>query len=371
MTSDTQVPFFSLRDFPAGIEQEIKVGLLDGVASRHYILGEQVKAFEETFAQALNAGYVIGVGNGFDALTIALKAAGIGAGDEVILPGNTFIATANAVIMVGATPVFAEPDFYTYNITAPAIAAKITSRTKAVIPVHLYGQCCAMDAIMAIAEDAGIKVIEDAAQAHGAAYQGRKAGTFGYANAFSFYPTKNLGAMGDAGAIVTNTPAVAEFVRKYRSYGEVLKNRSEFIGVNSRLDTLQAVILNIKLQHLQLFNAERLRLASTYHTELYDVGDLVLPYIGAMSTHVYHIFNIRTKHRDKLQEHLKKQGIQTAIHYPIPVHLQQAYKFLNLKGGDLPVTEELASTSLSLPLFPGLTEDEQNKVISAVKIYFS
>lgn len=371
MTPGITVPYFAFRDFPDGIEQEVKVALLDAVESKQYILGEQVSTFEAEFAQALDAGYAVGVGNGLDALTMALKAAGVATGDEVILPANTFMATANAVMQVGAKPVFAEPDIHTYNLKADLIAAKITPRTKAIIPVHLYGQPCEMDAIMALVDGAGIKVIEDAAQAHGATYQDRKAGTFGYASAFSFYPTKNLGAMGDAGAVVTNDAAAANFVKKYRNYGELQKYQNELVGVNSRLDTLQAAVLNTKLKHLQTLNAERQRLASIYMSELRNINGLILPITEPDCTHVYHIFNIRSRQRDALQVYLKKQGIQTAIHYPVPVHLQPAYSFLGYKAGDFPIAEELTLTNLSLPLYPGLTEAEQDAVIMAVKLFFN
>lgn len=371
MTPGIAVPFFGFRDFPAGIEREVQAALICALESKQYILGEQVTAFENAFASALGARYAVGVGNGLDALTMSLKAAGVNAGDEVILPANTFIATAHAVLQVGATPVFAEPDTYTYNLTTASIEAKITNKTKAVIPVHLYGQPCNMDAIMTLANETGLKIIEDAAQAHGATFNGRKAGTFGHVSAFSFYPTKNLGAIGDAGAVVTNDTEVAEFVRKYRNYGELQKYHNEVAGVNSRLDTIQAAVLHVKLKYLTKLNAERQRLASVYLAELYNTGDLTLPFTATGCTHVYHIFNIRVRRRDELQQFLKAHKINTAIHYPIPVHLQPAYSCLEHQVGAFPIAEELTATSLSLPLYPGLSEHEQEAVIKAVKAFFN
>jgi dTDP-4-amino-4,6-dideoxygalactose transaminase len=371
MKTAIAVPYFAFRDFPEGIEQEVKAALLNTVESKQYILGKQVSAFETAFAKASGTTHAIGVGSGLDALTIALRAAGISTGDEVIVPANTFIATANAVMLSGATPVFADPDENTYNLTATSITGRITSKTKAIIPVHLYGQVCEMEAIMALADNTGLKVIEDAAQAHGATYKGRYTGTFGLAGAFSFYPTKNLGAIGDAGAVLTNDVTAADFVRTYRNYGELQKYQNELIGVNSRLDALQAAVLQVKLKYLPKFNAERQRLAAIYMAELKDIGDLTLPFTAPDCSHVYHIYNVRTNKRDKLQAYLHEKGILTAIHYPVPVHLQPAYKFLDYKSGSFPIAEKLAATSLSLPLFPGLKEAEQAAVISAVKSFFS
>lgn len=344
--------------------------MLEAVASKHYILGKQVKTFEEAFARFIGVGHAAGVGNGYDALVLALKGVGIGAGDEVVVPANTFVATVNAILQVGAKPVLVEPDAHTYNLTIRTAAKAVSSKTKALLPVHLYGQVCDMAPLLELAQEHNLSVVEDAAQAHGATYRGQKAGSFGDAAAFSFYPTKNLGALGDAGAVVTDDIAVAEFIRKYRNYGEVQKYRSELVGVNSRLDELQAAVLRVKLQHLDELNVARQKLAQVYLQELQDVGGLMLPYTAPGCGHVYHVFNIRTAPRDKLKQHLLEQGIGTAIHYPVPVHLQPAYGFLGYKQGDLPVAEDLASTSLSLPLFPGMQAEEQERVVDVVRKFF-
>lgn len=348
----------------------MQAALMEAVASKHYILGKQLFAFEEEYALYLGATAAVGVGNGYDALVLALKGVGVGAGDEVVLPVHTFIATINAVLKVGAKPVLAEPDSNTYNITATTVSKAITSKTKAILPVHLYGQVCEMEPLLQLAKEQDLKVVEDAAQAHGATCRGQQAGTFGHASAFSFYPTKNLGALGDAGAVVTNDAAVADFVRMYRNYGEVQKYQSELVGVNSRLDELQAAVLRVKLSCLDQLNAERQRLAAVYLRELEGVGDVLLPATAPGCGHVYHIFNIRTKQRDVLQQHLRKQGVQTAIHYPVPVHLQPAYSFLGYSVGSFPVAEEIAGTSLSLPLFPGLQQEEQERVIDSIRRFF-
>ncbi|WP_299985217.1 DegT/DnrJ/EryC1/StrS family aminotransferase [uncultured Pontibacter sp.] len=368
--STTQVPYFAFRDYPAGIDQQVEEALLGALRSQQYILGEAVEQFEGEFATYVKAGITIGVGNGYDALVVALKAAGIGAGDEVIVPANTFIATVNAVVQVGAIPVLAEPDRHTCNLTATEAAAHITSRTKAIIPVHLYGQACEMDGLMALAQQHQLVLIEDFAQAQGASYKGRPVGGFGRVSATSFYPTKNLGALGDGGAVVTSDPELAAYARMYRNYGQQQKYHNQIVGINSRLDTLQAAVLRIKLQHLDAMNGERQRLAQVYLTALQGIGDLVLPVTATGCTHVYHIFNIRSRQRDALQLHLSAQGIQTAIHYPVPVHLQEAYTWLGYGKGNFSIAEELAETSLSLPLFPGMTEAEQGAIIANIQTFF-
>ena len=364
------VPYFAFRDFPEGISREVEQALVRAVGSNQYILGEEVETFEQELAVALETGAAIGVGNGYDALVIALKAAGIGLGDEVIVPANTFIATVNAVVQAGAIPVLAEPDRYTCNLKAETVAAAITPRTKAVIPVHLYGQACEMEAFVQLTRKHHLILLEDFAQAQGASYAGQPVGSFGNINATSFYPTKNLGALGDAGAVVTSVPDLEAFARMYRNYGQEQKYHNKFIGIISRLDTLQAAVLRVKLRQLQAMNQERQRLAQLYLEELPGIADLVLPVTAPGCTHVYHIFHIRTSRRDSLQAWLKKQGIQTAVHYPVPVHLQEAYTFLGFQRGDFPVAEELADTSLSLPLFPGMTAAEQQQVISSIHNFF-
>ncbi|MBD1398474.1 DegT/DnrJ/EryC1/StrS family aminotransferase [Pontibacter sp. JH31] len=364
------VPFFAFRDFPAGINREVEQALVRAAASQHYILGEEVEAFEQELATALGTGMAIGVGNGYDALVVAMKSAGIGPGDEVIVPANTFIATVNAVVQAGAIPVLAEPDPYTCNLTAGAAAAVLTKKTKAIIPVHLYGQACEMADFMQLAQKHNFILIEDFAQAQGASYGGQSVGSFGKINATSFYPTKNLGALGDGGAVVTSDAALAAFARMYRNYGQEQKYHNKIVGINSRLDTLQAAVLRVKLRYLNQLNSERQRLAQVYQNELQGIVGLILPVTAPACTHVYHIFNIRTSQRDKLQTWLAAQGIQTAIHYPVPVHLQEAYAFLGYQPGSFPVAEELAATSLSLPLFPGMTAAEQQQVISSIHTFF-
>lgn len=364
------LPYFELRDFPTGLEAAVESAVLQTIRTKHFILGSQLAAFEMEFAAYLTASFAVGVGNGYDALVIALKAVGVTEGDEVILPANTFIATANAIVQVGATPVFAEPDIHTCNITAASIKSEISAKTKAILPVHLYGQTCEMDSIMALAIKYNLHVIEDTAQAHGAKYKNKMAGSFGHVNAFSFYPTKNLGALGDGGAVTTNNPELATFAQLYRNYGQQQKYHNQFVGINSRLDEMQAAILRVKLQYLDQLNSERQRLAQVYIATLQHTGDLILPVTAPGCGHVFHIFNIRTKYRNELQNWLQNQGIGTAIHYPVPVHLQPAYRFLKYKKGDFPVAEELAETSLSLPLFPGMRAEEQEAVIAAVQEFY-
>ena len=366
-----QIPYFQFREFKSGLEEKLELAMVQVARKGDFILGQEVRQFEREFANYLSDNsQVIGVGNGYDALVISLKAVGIGAGDEVLVPSNSYMATVNAVLQVGAKPVFVEPDMQTYNIKADKAATTLSSNTKAILPVHLYGQPCQMDGLSELAKSNNLKLIEDSAQAHGATYKGKQVGTFGNAAAFSFYPTKNLGALGDGGAVVTSDANIADFIRQYRNYGQKQKYVGELVGVNSRLDEIQAAILRVKLPYLNQFNTERKRLAEVYLSELSEVGDLKLPITASGCEHVYHIFNIKTKHRDKLQNWLKSQGISTAIHYPVPVHLQPAYQFLGFKSGDFPLAEELAYTSLSLPLFPGLSEQEQQLVIQAIKAFY-
>ncbi|TXK47126.1 DegT/DnrJ/EryC1/StrS family aminotransferase [Pontibacter qinzhouensis] len=364
------IPYFEFRDFPEGVAAEVEHAVLQAVRSKRYILSEQVTAFEQAFATTLGAAHAIGVGNGYDALVLALKAIGAGPGDEVIVPANTFIATANAVVQAGCVPVLVEPDLQTYNLAAAVAERAITARTKAIMPVHLYGQACEMNALVELAAKHHLHLIEDFAQAQGATFAGKAVGTFGTVNATSFYPTKNLGALGDGGAVVTNDAAIAAFVHSYHNYGETTKYRNDLVGINSRLDVLQAAVLEVKLKFLTQANAERQRQAQFYLQELEGVGNVVLPFTAPGSSHVFHVFNIRSSHRDALKAHLQEQGIATAIHYPVPVHLQTAYSHLGYKPGDLPIAEELASTSLSLPLFPGLRQEEQQLVVKAVKKFF-
>jgi dTDP-4-amino-4,6-dideoxygalactose transaminase len=366
-----EIPYLQFREFESGMQQQVQGAALRVLERGNYVLGEELQTFENAFASYLgNDVEVVGVGNGFDALVIGLKALGIGSNDEVIVPSNSYMATVNAVLQVGAKPILAEPDPLTYNLKADSVERVLSPKTKAILPVHLYGQTCEMEPLMLLAQKYGLKVIEDAAQAHGAFYHDKYVGTLGDVAAFSFYPTKNLGAAGDGGALVSNSKEVTDFARTYRNYGQVKKYIGEIVGVNSRLDEIQAAILYEKLKYLDQLNAERRRLAEIYLTELRGIGDLILPLSAQGCQHVYHIFNIRVKQRDALKQHLINNGIGTAIHYPVPVHLQPAYSNLGYKPGSLPIAEELANTSLSLPLFPGLTEQEQAYVIKKVKEFY-
>jgi dTDP-4-amino-4,6-dideoxygalactose transaminase len=290
--------------------------------------------------------------------------------DEVIVPSNTFIATVLAVLQVGAKPVFVEPLVTTYNINTNLIELHITKKTKAIIPVHLYGQAVNMDEIMRIADKFNIYVIEDNAQAHLSSYKGKLTGSFGIVNATSFYPGKNLGALGDAGACTTNHPNLANQIREYRNYGSQQKYINEVVGFNMRLDEMQAAILRVKLNYLHHWTEERKKIAQLYNQLLSNTGDIILPEKANHSDHVYHLYVIRTKHRDKLMEFLKSKGVETGLHYPRPPHLQRALSFMQLKRGDFPIAEDLATTSLSLPLYPGLMEVHIVYVVNMIKAFF-
>ncbi|RNI29591.1 DegT/DnrJ/EryC1/StrS family aminotransferase [Rufibacter immobilis] len=366
------VPFFTFRDFPLGLEAQVEAALVQEWRNKQFILGPTVSRFEQAFGQYLGGPEVIGVGNGYDALVLSLKALGIGPGHEVIVPSNGYIATINAVQQVGAKPVFAEPDPQSYNLTAATVAPKLTPQTRAVLPIHLYGQSCELDPLLQLCQEHGLHLVEDCAQAHGVRYKDQLVGTFGAANAFSFYPTKNLGALGDGGAVVTQDTAVATWLRQYHNYGQSKRYQYAQVGVNSRLDSIQAAVLHVKLLHLETLNAERQRLGRQYHALLDGVGDLVLPKVASSATgHVYHLYVVRTRHRDALQQYLARQNVQTLVHYPVPPHFQPAYQHLGYQKGDLPVAEALAATSLSLPLFPDLTQPEQAYVVEQIKRFFS
>lgn len=341
------------------------------IDSGYFILGPEVQAFERDFAAYCNVHHAIGVGNGLDALHLALRALGIGPGDEVIVPSNTYIATVLAVSYTGATPVLVEPHDHTANINSDEVRAAITTATKAIIPVHLYGQSCEMDAIMAIADKHGLYVIEDNAQSQGATCQGQRTGSWGHLNATSFYPGKNIGAFGDGGAITTQDATLADAVRKWRNYGSAVKYYNEVQGYNSRLDELQAAMLLVKLNKLDQWNMERNRLATRYNEALSATGDIQVIQVANGCTSVYHLYPIRTDRRDGLQTELNKKGIGNLIHYPVPPHLQTAYLGQGWRKGQFPIAERHASTVLSLPLFPGLTDIEQDYIIETIQSYFS
>lgn len=363
----TNIPFLSFRKMNADVKAATLQSFEHFFDKGWYILGEQVKHFESEYAAFNKTRHCIGVANGLDALIIALKTLNIGPGDEVIVPSNTYIASWLAVSYVGAVPVPVEPRIETCNINPKLIEANITPRTKAIMPVHLFGQCCEMDAIMAIAQKHNLKVVEDNAQSQGSTCNGKLAGSFGHINGTSFYPGKNLGAYGDAGAITTNDEALATRASVIRNYGSQKKYYNEEPGINSRLDEIQAGFLSIKLKHLADWNAERNQVAFQYLENLKNTQGLILPQLAAGVTSVYHLFVIRTAKRDQLQQHLNANGIGTLIHYPVPPHLQQAYANLNFKQGDFPLAEEIANTSLSIPLYPGLGESEIEYVCDQIK----
>ena len=363
-----KIPFVTFLPMERELSDELKEAFDRVFKASWYIEGKEDEAFEKAFGAFCGTKYCVGVGNGLDALMLALKALGIGGGDEVIVPSNTYIATALAVTYVGARPVFVEPDIRTFNIDPERIEEKISERTKAIIPVHLYGQPCDMDPIMDAAGRNGLKLVEDCAQAHGATYKGRKVGTFGDAACFSFYPGKNLGALGDAGAVVTNSEELAAKVRALGNYGSDYKYHHIWKGNNSRLDELQAAFLSVKLPHLERMNAERRRIADRYLSGIRNES-VTLPIVPDYAVPVWHIFAVRCQEREALEKWLNAEGVGTNKHYPIPMHLQECYRDLGFKEGDLPIAEEISRTELSLPMYYGMTEEEIGYVIEAVNAF--
>lgn len=351
------IPFLNLAPMHAAIKSEMQATFESVYDGNWFVLGKHLEQFEAEYAAFNDTRYAVGISNGLDALVLALKALGISEGDEVIVPSNTYIASALAVTHVGATPVFVEPDIQTYNIDPQRIPEAISPRTKAIMPVHLYGQACEMDAIMQIAEAHNLWVVEDNAQAHAATFKGKLTGSWGHINGTSFYPGKNLGALGDGGAVTTDDDDLADKIRLWRNYGSIIKYQNEVPGYNMRLDEIQAAFLSVKLRHLHTWTEQRRQIARWYDEALQGVGDLILPHIHPNATHVFHLYVIRTRHRDALQHYLNYAGIGTLIHYPIPPHLQKAYAHLECSEGDFPIAEELARTSLSLPLWVGMTKD--------------
>jgi dTDP-4-amino-4,6-dideoxygalactose transaminase len=338
--------------------------------SNVYIQGDELLKFEKLYAKINKTNYSVGVSNGLDALKLCLLALNIGPGDEVIVPSNTYIATALAVTHVGATPKFVEPKIETYNIDPDLIFGAINSKTKAIIPVHLYGQPCEMDKLIDIAKKHELYIIEDNAQAHLSTFNGKTTGSFGILNATSFYPGKNLGALGDAGAITTNSHELTIKIQSLRNYGSQKKYFNEVIGYNNRLDELQAAFLSVKINYLEKWTQARQEIASIYNQILQGVGDLIIPKIIKGATHSFHLYVIRTKCRDSLKSYLEEQGIGTMIHYPIPPHLQEAYQYLGYTKGDFPIAEELADTCLSLPIWPGMKTDDIIYICEKIIQYF-
>ena len=363
-----KIPFSSFIPMEQELRNELR-GAFDRVLTRsRYIDGVEKKEFERKFADYCTTKYCVGVGNGLDSLILALKSLRIGEGDEVIVPSNTYIATALAVTYVGATPIFVEPDIRTFNINPYLIETAITDKTKAVIPVHLYGQACDMDPIMEIAERFGLRVIEDCAQAHGATYKGKKVGSFGDVAGFSFYPGKNLGALGDAGAIVTNDKKTADMIRALGNYGSDYKYHHIYKGNNSRLDEMQAAFLSAKLPSLERMNEERRRIAAMYTSGINNTR-IIIPYVMEKCVPVWHIYGIRCRERDNLEKYLNEKGIETNKHYPIPMHLQVCYKDLNISRGYLPIAEEISSSELSLPIYYGMTDEQVQYVIDTINSF--
>lgn len=360
-----KVPFVSFIPMEKELERDLRAAFDRVFKASWYIEGREDEAFENAFAEFCGTKYCVGTGNGLDALMLILKALELGDGDEVIVPSNTYIATALAVTYVGASPILVEPDIRTFNLNPEKIEEKITERTRAIMPVHLYGQPCDMDPIMDIARRHNLYIVEDCAQAHGAVYKGQRVGTFGDAAGFSFYPGKNLGAFGDAGAVVTDSKELAAKVRALGNYGSDFKYHHIYKGNNSRLDEMQAAFLSAKLPHLNRMNMERKKIARMYLSGIKNEA-VILPYILPGSIHVWHIFGIRTNLRNELESYLNEKGIGTNKHYPIPIHRQKCYVDLGIKEGDLPVAEEISSTELSLPMYYGMTDEQINYVIEII-----
>jgi dTDP-4-amino-4,6-dideoxygalactose transaminase len=360
------VPFLELKAAYLELQDDIDAAVKRVLDSGWYLLGAEIEAFEKEYAQYVGARHCIGVANGLDALHLSLLAMGIGEGDEVIVPSNTYIATWLAVTYAGATPVPVEPIEATYNLDPERLEASLTKRTKAIVPVHLYGQSADMDPITEFAKKHGLYVLEDAAQAQGACYKGRRVGGLGDMAGWSFYPGKNLGALGDAGAITTNDDELAERVRLLRNYGSKVKYVHEVAGFNSRLDEIQAAVLRVKLQHLTAWNKRRSEIASLYIKELADT-ELVLPFVPDWANPVWHLFVVQSSNRDLLQQKLREAGIHTLIHYPTPPHLQNAYKDLGYAKGSFPISEKIHQHVLSLPIGPQLEHSQVLQVTQAIK----
>lgn len=361
------IPFLDLKSINLRQHGQLHAALARVQESGRYILGKETESFETEFAAFCGVKYCVGVGNGLEALHLVLRAWGIGEGDEVIVPSNTYIATWLAVSYAGARPIPVEPAARTYNLDPERVEAAITPRTRAIIAVHLYGQSAEMGPIMAVAHAHGLSVLEDAAQAHGARYEGKRSGGLGHAAGFSFYPGKNLGALGDGGAVTTNDDALADSVRVLRNYGSRIKYHNEVKGFNSRLDELQAAFLRAKLEELDVANQARARIAQRYCDELEGVPELVLPFVPPWTAPVWHLFVVRHPRRDRLAQALSESDIDTMIHYPIPPHRQPAYAELGLGEGSFPISEAIHRDVLSLPMWPGMTDEQVGNVISAVR----
>jgi len=354
------IEYENLRKFNESFFPELEESFKKTLESGWYVLGPNVQNFEESFANFVGSKHCVGVASGLDALEIALRAFDFPAGSEVIVPSNTYIATILSIFQAGLKPIFVEPDIKTYNIDPEKIEEKITDKTVAILVVHLYGRCCAMDKIMKIANKYKLKVVEDCAQAHGALFKNQKAGSFGDAGAFSFYPTKNLGSLGDAGAITTSDPDLAKTIKKLRNYGSEIKYHNDLIGKNSRLDEIQAGFLQVKLKRIDEIIGHKRNLAAIYSSKLKD--DFIKPQVNQDYFDTYHIYNIRHPKRDALREYLLEHGVKTEVHYPIPPHKQKAVQNF-FEGQNYPISEEIHDTTLSLPISFFHTEDDINQVI--------
>lgn len=348
-------------------QEEIEAAALKVLRSGWYVLGPEVSAFEEEFARYTGAEYCVGLASGLDALWLAFRVIGIGAGDEVIVQANTYIASVMGITINGATPVFVEPDEF-YQLDAEKIEEKITERTKAVLVVHLYGQAAQMEKIVGLCEKYKLRLVEDCAQSHGALSGKKMTGTFGDIGCFSFYPSKNLGAFGDAGAIVTHSEEIAKAMKMYRNYGSEKRYYNKVVGANSRLDELQAAMLRVRLAHMEEVTEERRRIAERYAREIRN-DKLILPSVREGVTHVWHQYVIRTERRDELIAYLEERGIGTIIHYPVPPHLSEAYAYLGYQKGAFAITEKYADTVLSIPMYSGMTQEEQTRVIECLNAF--
>jgi len=361
------IPFLDLKAINLTQQDELEQAMRRVLHSGWYVLGKEVEAFEHAYAAYCGSRHAIGVANGLDAIFLLLKAYGVGPGDEVIVPSNTYIATWLAATHCGATPVPVEPVEGTYNLDPARVAAAITPRTRAIIPVHLYGQTADMDPLMALAGEHNLKVIEDGAQAHGALYRGRRAGALGHAAAFSFYPGKNLGALGDAGAITTDDDALAQTLRTLRNYGSQKKYHNELAGFNSRLDELQAAVLSVKLPALDRHNAARAAIAAVYSEGLAGVAGLRLPEVAPWAAPAWHVYVVRHACRDALAALLAEAGVGTLVHYPVPPHMQPAYAGLGLDADAFPIAAAMHAEVLSLPMGPTMTLEQAHQVVAAVR----
>lgn len=352
------------------IREEINKAVLEVIASQSFILGPFVESFERAIAEFCCVKHAIGVSSGTDAILLALMACGIKRGDEVITTPFTFFATASSIARLGAVPVFVDINPFTYNMDGDKITSAVTGKTKAIMPVHLYGQCADMDAILKVARAHDLTVIEDAAQAIGSTYRGKKAGSFGNIGCFSFYPSKNLGGYGDGGLVTANDDGLAELVKLLRVHGSKHKYYHSYIGINGRLDAIQAAVLSVKLKYLDGWSEKRRLVASYYHKQLEGLP-IQVPQTAPYNTHIFHQYVIATPKRDELMEYLKHQGIETVIYYPVPLHLQKCFEYLGYKKGDLPESERASYETLALPVFPEIAQEEQDYVVTHIKNFFS